>query len=151
MKFKNILIPTDFFEGFSLALSYAKTMATSDETMLHILHVVEPSLYPADMGFSQISYVDLEKELFASSQIEVDAIVSQLQNENYRFTTKILFGRASDQIINYSLENNIDLICITTTGRSSFDRFIFGSTTEKVLRRAECPVLSIKIPEEKND
>ncbi|HPP40186.1 MAG TPA: universal stress protein [Candidatus Kapabacteria bacterium] len=40
---------------------------------------------------------------------------------------------------------------MTTTGRSSFDRFIFGSTTEKVLRKAECPVLSIKIPAKSND
>lgn len=151
MPFKNILIPTDFFEGFEVALDYAKSIATTDKTVLHILHVVEPSLYPADMGFSHISYVDIEKELLSSSQVEIDKIVAKLDMEKFVFKTAILFGRASDQIISYSLENQIDLICITTTGRSSFDRFIFGSTTEKVLRRAECPVLSIRIPEKSND
>lgn len=151
MIFSNILIPTDFFEGFEIALDYAKKMADKTSTVLHILHVVEPSLYPADMGFSHISYVDIENELMASSQVEIEKITSKLKEQQFTFKTSILFGRASDQIIAYSIENNIDLICITTTGRGSFDRFIFGSTTEKVLRRAECPVLSVKIPGSEND
>jgi len=151
MEFKNILIPTDFFEGFELALKFAKGLVDGKETILHILHVVEPSLYPADMGFSHVSYVDVEKELMASSQSELDKIVENLKKESYNYQTTILFGRASDQIIAYSKENNIDLICISTTGRSSFDRFIFGSTTEKVLRKAECPVLSIRISERNYD
>ena len=150
MFFKNILIPTDFFEGFEVALEHAKKLANKEKSVLHILHVIEPSLYPSDMGFSHISYVDIEKELLASSQVEIDKISKNLSQEQFEFKTAILFGRASDQIISYSEENQIDIICITTTGRNSFDRFIFGSTTEKVLRKAECPVLSIKIPEKAN-
>ncbi len=150
MPFKNILIPTDFFEGFEVALKHAKELATPGSTTLHILHVIEPSLYPSDMGFGHLSYVDVEKELFASSQVEIDKISEKLDSLNFNIKTSILFGRASDQIIAYSKEHSIDLICITTTGRNSFDRFIFGSTTEKVLRRAECPVLALKMPGESN-
>lgn len=151
MRFKNILIPTDFFEGFELALDYAMTLADKEVTVLHILHVVEPSLYPADMGFSHISYVDIEKELKASSEAELRKIEDKLKGGSFSYKSAVLFGRASDQIIAYAEENEIDLICITATGRNNFDRFIFGSTTEKVLRRAVCPVLSIKIPEKKID
>jgi|YNPMSStandDraft_1061717.scaffolds.fasta_scaffold00001_59 universal stress protein A len=151
MPFKNILIPTDFFEGFEIALNYAKMLAECGNSTLHILHVIEPSLYPSDMGFGHLSYVDLEKELMQSSQKEIEKIAKNLEEQNYNVKTSILFGRASDQIIDYSKNNNIDLICITTTGRNSFDRFIFGSTTEKVLRKAECPVLSIKIPIKQDD
>lgn len=151
MPFKNILIPTDFFEGFEIALEYAKKLAECGNTTLHILHVIEPSLYPSDMGFGHLNYVDLEKELINSSQAEIEKIEKNLREQNFNVKTAILFGRASDQIVEYAKNNNIDLICITTTGRSSFDRFIFGSTTEKVLRKAECPVLSIKIPAKQND
>lgn len=151
MPFKNILIPTDFFEGFEVALNYAKSLVKSDDTLLHILHVIEPSLYPSDMGFSHLSYMDIEKELLASSQAEINKISERLKSEKFNIKTSVLFGRASDQIIAYAKEHSIDLICITTTGRNSFDRFIFGSTTEKVLRRADCPVLTIKIPEKGND
>lgn len=151
MPFNNILIPTDFFEGFEVALEYAKMLAECGNSTLHILHVIEPSLYPSDMGFGHLSYIDIEKELMNSSKTEIEKIAKTLQEQNYKVKTAVLFGRASDQIIEYTKNNNIDLICITTTGRSSFDRFIFGSTTEKVLRKAECPVLSIKIPLKQND
>lgn len=147
-KFRNILVPTDFYEGFDIALEHALLIA-SDDAVIHVIHAIEPSLYPADMGFSQISYIDIEKELKESSERELAAITEKLKTRGVRYRCEILFGRASDQIVAYAKHNFIDLICITATGRSSFDRFIFGSTTEKVLRRSECPVLSIKIPEKK--
>lgn len=147
-KFHNILVPTDFYEGFDLALEYALAIA-SEDAVIHVIHSIEPSLYPADMGFSQISYIDIEKELKESATQELATIGENLKERGVRYRTAILFGRASDQIIAYARDNFIDLICISATGRSGFDRFIFGSTTEKVLRRAECPVLSIKIPEKK--
>lgn len=143
----NILVPTDFFEGFELALDYAISMTKLTGATLHIIHVVEPSLYPADLGFSNISFVDIESDLVKTSEEELKKIALNLSKESINFKTSILFGRASDQIVNYATENDIDLICITTQGRNNFDRFIFGSTAEKVIRRATCPVLSIRIPE----
>lgn len=144
-KIENILVPTDFFEGFELALNYAKFISKLTGALIHIIHVVEPSVYPADLGFSQISYVDVENELKTSSELELIRISKQLESEGIKFKTALFYGKPSDQIIAYAAENSIDMICITTQARNSLDRFIFGSTTERVLRKADCPVVTLRI------
>lgn len=111
---------------------------------LHILHVIEPSVYPTDLGFSQVSFVDLKRELEKNAEIEFDKITSKLKSQNINFVTACLIGKPSDMIIDYAERNSIDLICIATHGRSGFQHLLFGSTTEKVLRRAKCPVLSVR-------
>ena len=58
--------------------------------------------------------------------------------------TTVRKGRASDEICNYAKENNISIIAIGTHGRSGLEHFLFGSTTERVLRKATCPVLSVR-------
>jgi nucleotide-binding universal stress UspA family protein len=57
----------------------------------------------------------------------------------------MLRGRASDEICGYAKEHGISIISIGTHGRSGLEHFLFGSTTERVLRKAPCPVLSVRL------
>jgi len=153
--FKNILVPTDFSKGFDIALNCAIGIAKSMSSVIHIIHVVEPMVYPADKGFSQVCFAEIEKELENNAYKEMEKIIQKInstQDElsctNAPYTlikTKVLFGKTEDQIIEYAEKNDIDLICIATHGRSGFQHLLFGSTTEKVLRRAKCPVLAVKM------
>ncbi len=143
--YNNILVPTDFFEGFDKALKHAKSIAKLMNSTIYVVHVIEPSLYPTDFGFSQISLMDIENEILQNSKIQLEAIVDDLKKEGINAECEVLFGRASDRIIDFAEEKKVDLICISTHGRSSLDKMIFGSTTEKVLRRAKCPILSIRV------
>jgi nucleotide-binding universal stress UspA family protein len=145
-KFKSILVPTDFSEQFMLSLNYAKELAQSSDAVLHIIHVVEHNVYPADLGITQASFIDLELELNKKSTEQLDKIKMELESTGIKTILKICSGRASDKIIEYAFENKIDLICIATHGRSGLEHFLFGSTTEKVLRKAPCPVLAVRIP-----
>ncbi len=145
IKFEKILAPTDFSEGFRHAFDYSLELASMMKSELHIVHSIEPSVVPADLGFSQISMVDLEKELEKNARIELEKLENEISDKNVKYETAILIGRASDQIVGYAKEYCMDLICIATHGRSGFQHMLFGSTTEKVLRRASCPVLSVRM------
>jgi nucleotide-binding universal stress UspA family protein len=148
INYKNILVPTDFSEGFDIALSHAEEIALMNNARLHIIHIIEPTAFPSDLSFSQVSFVNLEKELEKNALIEIQKIEENLKSKHIDCKTEISYGRASDQIINYSIENDIDLICISTHGRRGLDHLLFGSTTERVLKRAHCPVLAVRIPKQ---
>ncbi len=143
--FRTILVPTDFSEQFSLALNYAKELVKShNDTELHIIHVIEHSVYPADLGITQASFIDLETEMNKKSKEQLDLIKMELERDGIAPVVNISSGRASDKIIEYAALNKIDLICIATHGRSGLEHFLFGSTAEKVIRKAPCPVLAVR-------
>ncbi len=148
---KSILVPTDFSDPSNNALSYAKEIARHPEAVLHLLHVVEPTVYPADWGYSQVGFIDLEQELRNAAEKELDRIYDQLRTENFTVVKAVCSGRASDEIIKYVIDNQIDLISIATHGRSGIEHLLFGSTTERVLRKAPCPVLAVRIPPHRMD
>lgn len=143
---KSILVPTDFSDPSNNALSYAKEMARAQQAVLHIVHVVEPAVYPADWGYSQVGFLDLEQELRQAAEQSMQTICDQLRAEGFAVVSAVCSGRASDEIVTYATEQQIDLISIATHGRSGIEHFLFGSTTERVLRKAPCPVLAVRIP-----
>ncbi len=143
--FKNILVPIDFSEGSEKALEYAKQVCEKKDVLIHLLHSVEPAVYPADWSYSRVNFAQLEAELLATSVKELEVLAGKLRSEGYTVESEVTTGRGSEVIIAYSKIKNIDLICISTHGRKGFDHFLFGSTTEKVLRKAECPVLVDRI------
>ena len=145
ISFSNILVPTDFSPGFEIAFNYAIGIAKSMKSKLHIVHVIEPAVYPTDKGFSPVAFVDLEKELEANAKTELNKIKEKLSSEGIDFKIELLYGKPSQQIIDYAEANGTELICIATHGRSGFEHLLFGSTTEKVLRKSKCPVLAVRM------
>ena len=142
-----LLVPTDFSENALKALNIAKEIARGSNAVLHIMHVVEPVVYPADWSFAQSGFTEIENELEANTAKQLDEIAQQLSAEGFTVKTKIVKGRASDEICNYAKNNGISIIAIGTHGRSGLEHFLFGSTTERVLRKAPCPVLSVRLDE----
>lgn len=143
--FTNILVPIDFSDGSDKALEYAKQICDKQNVVLHLLHSVEPAVYPADWSYSRVNFAQLETELLATSTKELEVIANNLRSEGFTVSTEVTTGKGSEVILAYSKAKNVDLICISTHGRSGFEHFLFGSTTEKVLRQAECPVLVVRI------
>jgi universal stress protein A len=129
----------------------AKEVAKGTNATIHFLHVVEPVVYPADWSYAQVGFADIEQELQENSEKELNALAERLRGEELRVETKVVRGRASDEICAYAAEHDISIIAIGTHGRSGFEHFLFGSTTERVLRKAPCPVLSVKLDQDKTD
>lgn len=145
----SLLVPTDFSENASQALSYAKELARTTNASLHLIHIVEPVVYPADWSYAQVGFADIEQDLKNSSLKEMDALAAQLREEGFKVVTAVRMGRASEEICAYAVEQKISIISIGTHGRSGLEHFLFGSTTERVLRKAPCPILAVRYDEDK--
>lgn len=144
--FEKILIAIDFSESSDYAFGYALTLAKQFQSELTVMHVINE---PVDLrGFyvPHISFEQLEKEI---EQGAVKMMERFCQNNMGGFTgyqTAIVTGTPYEEIIRKANESDASLIILGTHGRTGLDHIIFGSTAERVVRGAACPVLTIRLP-----
>jgi nucleotide-binding universal stress UspA family protein/phage host-nuclease inhibitor protein Gam len=146
LPFKKILCPTDFSEPSYEAIKAAGELAYHFGSELCIVHVITPvPILPMPMGPEPSAFnVSLyEQELEASSKRSLEEVVNQLESKELKTRLIALRGNPADEIVRTADEENVDLIVIATRGRTGLDRLIFGSVTEKVVRLAKCPVLTV--------
>ncbi len=146
MKVERILFPTDFSEGAAHALPYAVDLTKHYNAKLYVLHVV----YDVGKAFAShvphVSADELHKEMTNWAVKEMDGYAEELRGiKNVEKTVTI--GVPYEGIIKFADKEKIDIIVVGTYGRSGLERFIFGSTAERVVRRAPCPVLTVRVPE----
>ncbi len=144
---KKILVPIDFSGYAKNALKYAIPFARQFSAEILLLYVVEPTIYPADFSFGQVGFLNIEDEMRKRGFEELENLgKAEIQND-VPFRVKVETGKAFSEICRVAEEEKIDLIIIATHGHTGMEHLIFGSTAEKVVRKAPCPVLSIRSPE----
>jgi nucleotide-binding universal stress UspA family protein len=146
MKVERILYPTDFSEGSSYTLKYAVDFAEKYNAKLYILHVIYDMAMATESHIPHISSDELYKEMKQWAEKEIDSCCVEEIRHVKDVQKEVLKGVPYEEIIKFAEKENIDLIVIGTLGRSGLERFIFGSTAERVVRRAPCPVLTVRIP-----
>jgi len=144
---KRIMIPVDFSDYSKKALTYAVKFTKNFQAEIYLLYVIEPVNYFTDMGIEDgagmvITDLDLPKR----AKNELDKLGKQEIQKSVKFHTEVREGQPFIEIINYASEKDIDLIFIATHGHTGVQHLLFGSTAEKVVRKAPCPVLSIREP-----
>ena len=107
--------------------------------------MVEPVVYPADWNYAQVGFADLEQDLVQSSDSELKTLAEEAEKQGLTVVTASKRGRASDEICSYAKDFGISIITIGTHGHSGLGHLLFGSTTERVLKKAPCPVLSVRL------
>ena len=139
MNFKKILYATDFSPPSQAALRYASSLARDSGATLLIVHV-EEMLVPYGSG-DQVYYTPPE---YPNPQIRriLEAVVPALKNVKYEH--RLVTGLAADEILRISEEEGVDLIVLGTHGRTGLSRLLMGSVAEAVMRRAKCPVLTLR-------
>lgn len=147
IKMRSILFPTDFSEFSLYALDYAVSFAEQYGARLLVMHVVDIFLHdPAYFA----PYVP-DRAMFAgyeqNARARLEEIVRKRVPAGLKTELIIKEGRAFVEIVRTAKEKEADMIVIATHGRSGISHAMFGSTAEKVVRKAPCPVLSIKHPE----
>jgi nucleotide-binding universal stress UspA family protein len=146
--FDKILTAIDFSENSDYAFDYALTLAKQFDSQLMILHVINE---PVDLrGFyvPHISFEQLEKEIEEGAEKMMAKFCSSKMGDFANFTTSIVTGIPYEEIIRSAWEAAASLIVLGTHGRTGLDHLIFGSTAERVVRGASCPVLTIRLPAE---
>ncbi len=146
--YKRILVPLDGSGLAEKALSHAKTMATAcGPAEIDLMFVVEPLRNTVVSG-----YGDKDKEFFAQSDKKAEAwgkdylakVSKELKSDGIATKSLVLIGTAADTILDYAKKNAIDLIVMSTHGRSGLSRWAFGSVAEKVLSTSTSPVLIVR-------
>ena len=141
---KKILVPQDFSEYSLHALKYAVTFAELFKSELIVLHIVEPIVYPADFSFGQVSIPAMEEEIRKHSEEQLNELVEREIPAGIKATPMIRVGKPFIEIVEVAKGENADLIVISSHGRTGMDHVLFGSTADKVVRKAPCPVLTIR-------
>ncbi len=138
-----IVFPTDFSDLSLIALPWVRRMAAILEAEVHCIYAVEePNVYATlDMGPAQMPSLE---DFSESARMRMTAFIDEhLKSFDRETVGEILIGRAADEIIRYAGKIDAEMIIMTTHGYSGLKHALLGSTTEVVLRRADCPVLSI--------
>ncbi|MSN25046.1 MAG: universal stress protein [Geobacter sp.] len=144
--FEKILTAIDFSENSEFAFDYAVTMAKQFESELTILHVINE---PVDLrGFyvPHISFEQLEKEIEEGAVKMMENFCSSKLASLQNYKTAIVSGIPYDEITRKAEEIGASLIVLGTHGRTGLDHILFGSTAERVVRSASCPVMTIRLP-----
>ncbi|OGF98595.1 MAG: hypothetical protein A2Z86_05655 [Candidatus Glassbacteria bacterium GWA2_58_10] len=147
LKIRSILFPTDFSSFSKKALPYAVSFAERYGADLHVLHVFEQRIHPAFYIMDKSTPFDLDEGLRDRALDALDEFVYEDLRNKITFKCEVASGKPFVEIINYAKKENIDLIVTATHGLTGLEYMVIGSTTERVVRRAPCPVLSIKDPE----
>jgi nucleotide-binding universal stress UspA family protein len=146
IQIKRILIPTDFSETSKEALKYAMSMSKEYEAEMTVLNVVNEHIYTEGFNIPRVmSIQDLEKELCRQAETQMQEFLKDVRRlDEVKYKKVVIPGNPYLAILEYAKTNNVDLIVIGTHGRSGLEHMLFGSTAEKVIRKAPCPVLTVK-------
>jgi universal stress protein A len=153
MEIRSILLPTDFSECANFALSYAASFARQAGASIICVHVIEPVV--PTVGYTGMAeplpIADISDQLEDSAERELPKIAECEECRGLEVEEVIAHGDAASEIVRVARERGVDLIVISSHGRTGLGRLLFGSTTESVVRHAPCPVLVVKPPQEKDE
>ncbi|MDZ7315897.1 MAG: universal stress protein [candidate division KSB1 bacterium] len=149
IRYDRILFCTDFSENADFAFHYALAAALrSRYGTLHILHVIpEPE---AQFWRTYLYEVDnVEEKAQQAVQQKIRDSYLTLIPEQVPYKVELRVGKAAEEILNYARQIDADLIVMGREGSSGIGKALFGNVTEKIARKAECPVLIIPYSFEK--
>lgn len=140
-----ILCPTDFGECGRAALGVASSLAREYDACLLITHIVEPRVVVAGGGFPGVMAAPSlyeRDEIIQEQRIELQQVIPPDPSVHYEH--RLDEGAVSDAIVREAQETHADLIVMGTHGRSGLKRLLMGSIAEDVIRRAPCPVVTVR-------
>ncbi|MBN1361796.1 MAG: universal stress protein [Sedimentisphaerales bacterium] len=149
-----ILYPTDFSKHSLAALPLALDLAKRYEAQMHVLHAVDaPYEFLMEDGYvvPLVTTYPIEVDtLKKSAEQRLDEFVREnLADFKDAVQKAVVVGKAFAEIIHYAREQQIDLIVLGTHGHSALASMLMGNVAEKVVRKAPCPVLTVRHPEHK--
>lgn len=144
LPFKRLLCPVDFSEASIAALGFAFSIAEESDAHLTILHVFE---WPSDdemLVERSFEGPEFRREIEKRAKDRLETLVPDNVRNWCTPETQVRHGKPYREILAVSETEHVDLIVMGVHGRNAIDLMLFGSTTNHVVRRASCPVLTLK-------
>ena len=153
LQLRRILLPTDFSGCANYALPYAAAIARAASATVICVNVVEP-IVPA-VGYTGMAeampIAEMSEQIEDSAERELPDVLRCEELRGLKVEEVIGHGDAAAEIVRIAQERDVDLIVISSHGRTGLGRIIFGSTAEAVVRHAHCPVLVVKPPADEEE
>jgi nucleotide-binding universal stress UspA family protein len=144
IRLNRILVGCDFSPDSHLALEYAISLAQEFEAELHLMYVMEPLIHEhivkPTTGMDEV----VQQAVRDAIEQRLSALVSEETRTWCEVKTVLGVGRPYEEITKYAETQGIDLIVVGVRGHSLVERWLVGSTTDRVLRQSPCPVLTVR-------
>ena len=147
IKLKKVLVPTDFSDSARQALRYGMSFAKEYGAELVLLHVVENLTVGYASDLFPVPMAEVFQEISGYAKAELAKLGQEARARGLGVRELVIQGKPSAEIIRFAAENEIDVIVLGTHGKGMLVQALFGSTTERVVRRAPCPVLTVRLAE----
>ena len=142
--FRRVLVPLDFSEHARKALRHARGLARQYRGRLLLLHVVEPMACPSDLGYTPVITDEMVEEIRREAGARLEEEVAREKAAAIECEGLLRFGRPYLEITEAADDAGVDLIVLTTHGYTGLKHVLLGSTAERVVRHARCPVLVVR-------
>jgi nucleotide-binding universal stress UspA family protein len=145
-----IVAPLDGSAYSEAALNYAKSLAKIFDSELHVVRVAETASLYSSLGYETYApgagqpMSDVVEYMVNETQKYISGVTRQLRDEGFNVQGVVLEGFAGEELIGYEQKVEPQIVVMATRGRSGFDRFIFGSVAERILKSGKAPVLMVK-------
>jgi len=141
--YETILVPTDGSAGAEAALGEAVSLAGTFDATVHSLYVADTSAAQPETG-----YVDIVESFERIGEETTAEAVEDAERAGVEAVGAVRVGLPHRTILDYAEEVDADLIVMGTHGRTGLERYLLGSVTEKVVRTADAPVLTVRLSDE---
>lgn len=145
MRYRNILLATDFSETASYAAEHAAALARAHAGVLHLVHVIEEFSYWESFNLKHFPTPEVYEELQSNARLALESLVESA--EDLSLQTHVREGKPFVEIIRAARDLEADVIVIGSHGQSGMTETLFGSTAEKVVRKSPCSVLVARHPD----
>ena len=144
---KRILVPTDFSESARHALLYGTSFAREYKGELILVHVVENLTVGYASDLFPVPMAEVFDEISGYAKAELAKLGAEVKEKGITVRELVVQGKPSAEIVRVAREETADMIVLGTHGKGMLDKALFGSTAERVIRRAPCPVLTVGLEE----
>lgn len=148
IKIEKILCPTDFSTYSKHALKYALDFALEHNAKLYVVHVIPKLSFPMGPGGVAYPVAEIYNEMEREAKNNLSRLIPKRFIEKIQVENIIIRGVPDQEIVKAAKKYGVNLIIIATHGRTGLSHAFLGSTAEKVVRTASCPVLCVKRPEQ---
>jgi nucleotide-binding universal stress UspA family protein len=140
-EYETVVVPTDGSEAADIAVGHALALAAVGGATVHAVNVIDVGALAASAGESPPA--NLLSEFEAAGRKSADAVAKRARDAGLAAESVVLKGSPGHALLEYTSEHDADLVTMGTTGRTGLDRYLLGSTTERVVRHADMPVLAV--------
>jgi nucleotide-binding universal stress UspA family protein len=139
--YDEILVPTDGSEPAAAAIDHGLAIAEATDARVHAVNVVDVGGIASGSEYAPMS--DLRAHLRGAGERATDEIASRAREAGLEAVTDVREGPPARTLLEYVSDREIDLVAMGTAGRTGINRYLLGSTTERVIRHCDVPVLAV--------